>query len=125
MKKTDDYHQAAIEACRVAVEKRAQDVVLLDLHKLTAAADYFVLATGRSQAHARGLAEAIEESLDEFPLERRGVEGYPHAPWILLDYYGVVVHIFLEEERDYYHLERIWSEAEMYKFEEGAISYKL
>lgn len=105
----------------MAVEKGGQAVILLDLHEMSAAADYFILVTARSRTHARGLAQTFEEILDNSALHRRGIEGYPDSPWILLDYYGVVAHIFLEEERDYYNLDRLWSGAKAQKFEEGLI----
>lgn len=116
---TDPYHQAAVAACREAAEKQGGDVVLLDLHEMTAAADYFLLVTCRSKPHGRGLAQAIETILDDFGLTRRGIEGYPDGPWILLDYDGVVAHIFEPEERDYYGLERLWAGARSEKFEAG------
>lgn len=107
--KNDLFHQAALLACDAAADKKGEDVVLIDLQGQTAAADYFVLVTVHSQPHAKAVAQAVEKALDELPLARRGLEGYPKTSWILLDYYGLVVHVFLKEERDYYNLEKLWT----------------
>lgn len=114
------YHDAARLACRTAFEKKGEDVVLLDIRDAVSA-DFLVIATCRSKAHGKALALAIQETLDDFPLQRRGIEGYPDSPWILLDYYGVVVHIFAAEDRDYYGLERRWHDAKIERFEEGFV----
>ncbi len=117
----DGIREAALLACQVALEKKGEKVALLEFDGTSAVADYFVLVTSRSQTHAKALAQGLEATLDDFPLQRRGIEGYPHASWILLDYYGLVIHIFDSTERDYYNLERLWPNAKVQHFEEGML----
>jgi len=102
------------KACRAQaalVDRRAVDPVLLDMRELTLITDYFLICHGTSNVHIRGLAEAVMEALAEEDLRPHGVEGYQQARWILLDYGDLIVHIFAEEERSFYDLERLWSDA--------------
>jgi ribosome-associated protein len=96
-----------------ALEKRAEDVVLLDLRGLTSMTDFFVVATVSTDVHSRAVSEAVQgwarETLDERPWHVEGEEGARH--WLLLDYVDVVVHLFQPEARDYYGLERLWGDA--------------
>lgn len=98
-------------AAQEAVERRGQDVVLLDLRALTAATDFFVIATGESDVQVRALADRVEERLREENLRPWHVEGLQHAHWVLLDYVDFVVHVFHREARSYYDLERLWADA--------------
>lgn len=113
--------EAAIQACQAALEKKGENVTLLDFNGRSLMADYFVIVTGRSQPHARAIAQGIQEALDESKslVSRRKIEGYPNSSWILLDYSALVVHVFTAEERDYYNLEKLWSFAEIQNFGEG------
>lgn len=96
---------------RLAAEKRAQEVLILDLRGLSSACDFFVLATGLSEPHLAGLADHLEEALRELGVRPWHVEGRQNRKWILLDFVDVVVHLFLADTRDYYRLENLWSEA--------------
>lgn len=98
-------------AARTAAERKAEDVVVLDVRELTPVADYFVLASAVSLVHLGALREAVTERLKEAGWRARGTEGRPGARWILLDYGDVVVHLFHHAERDYYDLERLWGDA--------------
>jgi ribosome-associated protein len=95
-----------------AVSRRAQNPVILDLRELECFTDYFAIFSGISDVQVEGISEAILEELEENweqrPWHR---EGDKRADWILLDYVDFVVHIFLEEKRAYYSLERLWAEA--------------
>lgn len=113
----DIFHQAAKTACVTAIDKRGMDVLLFDLKAFPTITDYAVVVTGRSGAHAKGLSSAIQDALAELPIRKRGVETDPKGLWILLDYYGLTVHIFDQEERRYYNLERLWKEAKTESFE--------
>ena len=94
----------AVTAARTAADNRGQDVVVLDLRKLTPMFDYFVIATGTS--------EEIDDQLEhELGDRRMGIEGYDESRWILLDYGSVVVHLFDQPTRDYFALEQLWAEA--------------
>ncbi len=96
---------------RLATERRAQDVLILDLRGISGACDYFVLATGLSEPHLTGLADHLEEALAAEGIRPWHVEGRQNRKWILLDFIDVVVHLFQTETREYYRLENLWSEA--------------
>jgi len=108
----------ALAAAAEAAERKATDVVLLDLRSLTSATDWFVLATGESDVQVRSIADRIEAHLKtEHGVKPWHVEGLQHARWVLLDYVDFVVHVFHREARDYYQLERLWADAPSEKFE--------
>jgi len=95
----------------LAEDKKAADIVLLDLTGLTTLADYFVIASGGSERQIDAIAEGIVESLRDEKVRPIGREGLAASHWILLDYGSVVVHVFTPPERDFYQLERHWAEA--------------
>lgn len=96
----------------VASEHRAKDVLVLDLRDLTVITDFFVIASGgETTLQVRAVAQAIIDDLEEDEIRYLRREGWEDAGWILLDYGSVVVHIFLDEQRDYYQLERLWGDA--------------
>ncbi len=94
-----------------AAEMKAQDLVALDVHALTSFADAFLLATGTSDRHVRSVADAVLEANAGMGAPPLGVEGYDEGRWVLIDLNEVVVHIFQEEVREYYDLERLWGDA--------------
>jgi ribosome-associated protein len=96
---------------QLALEKKAESVLLLDLHGLSSACDYFVLATGLSELQVKAVAEHIEETLAGESVRPWHVEGRHHRRWILLDYVDVVVHLFHKDARDFYRLENLWADA--------------
>lgn len=96
---------------RIIDDKKGNDIKILDVSKLSSIAEYFVIATGNSTKHATSLADEIEKKLNESYVYINHKEGYNNGKWILLDYIDVVVHIFTEEERNFYDLERIWKDA--------------
>lgn len=95
----------------VASDKKGSDIVLLRTAELTTMADYFVIASGRSNRQVQALSQAIVDELRDGGVRPLGVEGQASARWILIDYGSVIVHLFTPEERDYYGLERLWSGA--------------
>ena len=104
--------QLALAAARVAAENNGRDIVILDMRHLTPIFDYFVLATGTSRRQLHAISEEIDHKLeDDLHDHREGIEGYQESRWILLDYGTVVIHLFVEETRDYYALEQLWSDA--------------
>lgn len=84
---------------------------------ISAIADYFVIATGTSSTHVKALADEVEAQLDEAGISVSHVEGYRSNSWILLDYVDVVVHVFSDEAREYYDLERLWQDGEIIDIE--------
>jgi ribosome-associated protein len=95
----------------VASDKKGSDIVLLRTAELTTMADYFVIASGRSERQVQALSQAIIDELRDDGVRPLGVEGLAGARWVLLDYGSVIVHVFSPEEREYYGLERLWSQA--------------
>jgi ribosome-associated protein len=100
-------------AMQAALDRKAGDVIALDMRQVSLVADYFVLASGTSTIHTQAIARHVMEKMAEagYPLYR--TEGLASALWILLDYGAVVVHVFREEERRFYNLERLWGDAEV------------
>ncbi len=95
----------------VAVSKKAADVTILDVREQTSITDFFIICSGNSDVHVKAICDTIQEKLIP-PVKPWHTEGVDNRRWILLDYVDVVVHIFLEEARDYYQLERLWADAE-------------
>jgi len=92
-------------------ERKGRDVVVLDLTGLTPITDYFVICSGSSSMHTRSISEYIQVSCKKAGFRRLGVEGEQNAKWILIDYCDIVVHIFVDETRWFYNLERLWGDA--------------
>ena len=103
--------EAARLAGTLALSKKAQDVVVLDLRKLSPLVDFFVIATGGSDIQVRAIADAIVDGLGERGVTAWHVEGYRYGRWVLLDYVDFVVHIFRSDARGFYALERLWGDA--------------
>ncbi|HEX2140777.1 MAG TPA: ribosome silencing factor [Candidatus Limnocylindria bacterium] len=95
----------------VASDKKGVDIVLLRTSEVTTMADYFVITSGRSERQVQALSTAIVDELRDDGIRPIGVEGMSGAKWVLLDYGSVIVHVFAPEEREYYGLERLWSNA--------------
>ncbi len=92
-------------------EKKGKDIQILDISELTTLTECFVLASGSSTLQVQSIASFVEEKAKDNNIDLRRKEGYQSARWILLDYNNVIVHIFLEEEREFYNLERLWLDA--------------
>jgi len=98
-------------AARLIVEKLGEDVLILDLRRHSPLADYFVLATAGSTIHSQAIAEELQDRLKREGERPHHVEGSENGQWVLLDYFDVVVHIFLGETRQFYGLKRLWGDA--------------
>ena len=98
-------------AVEAAEEKKAQDVTVLDIRKVSVMADFFVICTGRSSTHTRAIAEEVEDKLEQVGHPAPRKEGFREGSWILMDCGDVIIHIFQEEERTFYNLERLWGDA--------------
>ena len=99
------------QAVHAAQNKKALDVVLLDLKKIGSFADYFIICSGTSAPQNQAIANEIESSLKKMHRRPNHIEGYTQAEWILLDYSDFIVHIQLPKARTFYNLERLWRDA--------------
>lgn len=98
-------------AAEAALDKKAEDVVILDLRKASSFTDYFVLATATNQKQVLAIADHVLQVLRQQGLRPKHTEGYPRQEWILLDFGGLVVHVFTARQRAFYDLERLWGAA--------------
>lgn len=103
---------------KYALSKKAFDIKILDLRKISAVCDFFVICSANVELHAQAIADAILDNLEREGIRAWHNEGYQTSKWILLDYVDVVVHIFLKETRDYYSLERLWGDAPVVEISE-------
>jgi ribosome-associated protein len=111
-RKADSIPTQVTRAVAAAEDKKAGDVVLLDLRKAAGFADYFLICSGSNPRQNRAIADAITEALADDGAKPAHVEGYQRSEWILLDYFDFIVHIFLPETRLFYSLERLWGNSE-------------
>ena len=107
-----DSKKLAFEIGELALQKQANRVKILDIHKITSMTDFFVICSGNSDVQVKAITDHIVDEIAEVerPYNR---EGYDTREWILLDYINVVVHVFHEASRDFYDLERLWIDAEI------------
>ncbi|NIM18883.1 MAG: ribosome silencing factor [Candidatus Latescibacteria bacterium] len=101
---------------KFALSKKAEDVLLLDLRKITTMTDFFVVCSGTSDVQIKAIADAVREGCGKEDIEIYNVEGYESLRWVLIDLVDVVVHIFHPDVRNYYRLERLWGDAERERF---------
>ena len=100
------------------LSKKAHDIVILDLKRLTSATDYFVICSADSDTHVKAIADAVRDGMEEFGECVWHYEGYHALRWIVLDYVDVVAHIFYKVERSFYNLERLWGDAKKTEIKE-------
>ncbi|HET8655723.1 MAG TPA: ribosome silencing factor [Longimicrobiaceae bacterium] len=104
-------------AVELLFDRKAQDVTVLDLRPLSAATDFFVIATGRSDTHVTAIADHVIDELKREKVRPVGVEGLRGGRWVLIDYVDFVVHVFHPEARAFYQLERLWGDAPTYEMQ--------
>ncbi|UCH83352.1 MAG: ribosome silencing factor [Candidatus Latescibacterota bacterium] len=101
-----------------ALSKKAEDVLLLDLRKITTMADFFIICSGGSDAQVKAIAEAVVEGAEKVKADVYHIEGFESLTWVLIDLVDIVVHIFQPDVRDYYQLERLWGDAMIERFDD-------
>jgi ribosome-associated protein len=107
-----DSKKLALLCRKLAENKKAENIVILDVRKLSSVTDYFVIASGGSEPHMRAIVNEITGTLwDDFQVRPRRVEGGPAAAWQVLDFFDVIVHIMRDEVREKYNLESLWGDA--------------
>jgi len=99
-------------AVKAALDKKALDVVVLDLRNTPAFTDFFLLCSGQNTRQVQAIADAVEEALHAAKVRPSHVEGYDRADWILMDFFTFIVHVFSPQTREFYSLERLWGDAE-------------
>ncbi|MFY9176728.1 MAG: ribosome silencing factor [Caldicoprobacterales bacterium] len=102
--------KTALKIAQILEDRKAIDVVVLDIHSLTIIADYFVIASGGSETQVRALYEEVEEKMRLEGIEPVHKDGHGGNRWIALDYGDVIVHIFHQDDRSFYNLERLWAD---------------
>ena len=100
--------EKAFEIAKVLYSKGGEDILLLHVEDMTIIADYFVICTGRSGVQVKALSDHVEDKLAEDEITVIRKEGYNAGRWVVLDYSDVLVHIMLDEEREFYNIERLW-----------------
>jgi ribosome-associated protein len=113
--------QLAITAARAAAAKQARDIVVLDVRDLIVITDYFVIASGGSDRQVRTVAEEIERSVRVHGVRPVRREGQREGHWVLLDFVDFVAHVFEDDDRAYYGLERLWADAPTVTWDERAV----
>ncbi len=109
-------------AVKAALDKKAFDVVVLDLRGTPAFTDFFVLCSGANQRQVKAIADAVEETLRAVKVRPAHVEGYDRAEWVLMDFFSFIVHVFTPQTREFYSLERLWGDAERIEVSEEPVS---
>ena len=98
-------------------DKKGENIKVIDIREVSPISDYFVLATGSNRSQIQAMADSVEEKMHKVGFHLKQVEGYDSANWILMDFVDIVVHIFDRESRDFYDLERIWSDGKLVEME--------
>ena len=109
---TDSKEMTAI-AIRALEDRKAEDIRVIDITDVSVIADYFIIASGTNALQVQALSDSVEEALGKAGYEPRHIEGYRSANWILMDYNDIIVHIFSDEQRIFYDLERIWRDGKV------------
>ncbi len=110
-RKKDDTKKRVILCVNAALEKKAKNIIILNMQKVTSFADYSMVCSGNSDRQVQSIAQAIEENMKKNGFLPLGIEGERTAQWILMDYADIIVHVFYEPVRDFYDMERLWSDA--------------
>ena len=103
--------ELATAVAKAMDSKKAKDIRLIKIQGISSLGDYFVVASASNTTQVKAIADEVEDEMTKLGLEPNRVEGRQSAQWILMDYYDVMVHVFLDEARSFYNLERLWSDA--------------
>ena len=110
--------EMSLAICKASSDKKARDIVTMDMRGLMSSTDYFVICSANTATQVRAIADNIEEQLAEAGVAYSHREGYREGEWVLMDYGDVVAHIFMQEAREYYALERLWGDAKLTPYED-------
>lgn len=115
MNKSREMTRLAVQALE---DKKGNDIQIIDIHEVSVIADYFIIASGNNPNQVKALADNVEDTLGRAGYEARQTEGYATASWILMDYNDIIIHVFSEEDRSFYDIERIWRDGKAVSLEE-------
>lgn len=111
VRKKEDTKTVVLRCTNAALEKKARDIIILNVKGISAFADYMIICSGSSDRQVQAIASSIGQSLKKFRILPLGVEGERAGKWVLMDYNDVIVHIFYESAREFYDIERLWPDA--------------
>lgn len=111
-----DFPSEIHRSVELLLDRKAEDVTLLDLRELSGATDFFLIATGRSDTHVSAIADHVVDELKKEGVRPFGVEGMRSGRWVLIDYVDFVIHVFHPAAREFYQLERLWGDVPVHEF---------
>ncbi|MFH1784119.1 MAG: ribosome silencing factor [bacterium] len=114
-----DFHNIALQCAEIADDKKAANIIVMDMRELTAITNYFVICDAESVPQIRSIVEAVKKTLSKEAVHILHSEGKIGSRWVLLDYGGVVIHVFHKEARQFYNLERLWGEAPQLRWQDS------
>jgi len=112
--------QLALLAAEVCDEKKAKEIIVLDVRKITSISDYFIVCSTSNERQARAIAEDLRMRLKEMGKRELGVEGLEDARWVLQDFGDIVLHIFHESQREFYDIEGLWADAKQVRWKKAS-----
>ena len=118
---TPDSETIALAAAQAASDKKAENIRVLDLRKVSSFADYFVICSGTSDPHLKAIGSEIREKLRDNLGLTAHADGFPASQWVVLDCSGVIIHIFQPDKREFYDLESLWRDAPVVPFEDKSV----
>jgi ribosome-associated protein len=123
-KAKDETQQRLLYGINAALQRKAKDLVIMKVKSLSAFADYFIICSATSDRQVKAIASWLQESLKKDGMTPLGIEGMQHGHWVLMDYGDIVIHIFYEPIREFYAIERLWSEAPKMMIDDNAVEIK-
>ena len=108
--------QLAVLAAEVCADKKAKDIVVLDVRKITTISDYFIICSTTNERQARAITDDLRVRMKEIGKREMGVEGVADGRWVLQDFADIVVHVFLESQREFYDIEGLWADAKQVRW---------
>jgi len=114
-----DTKETVLQCTNAALDKKAKNLIILKVKELSSFTDYFIICSGTSDRQVKGIAASIEETLKKSGIQPLGIEGINTGNWILMDYGDVIIHIFYEPTREFYDIERLWSDVPSMSVNEG------
>ena len=116
----DISREMAKTACRALSEKKAEDLRVIEISEISPLADYFIIATGSNTNQIQAMVDAVDEALTKEEHQVKQIEGNRNSSWVLMDYGDIIVHIFSQEDRLFYNLEKIWTDGKRKEVEDLA-----